>query len=147
MKPVYDDILSRIDIPPIWFDENAVPRYCEFAPSEAASIYVSEVALAEITCQGCGHLFRVAFSYVNMGSKSIAEAIRAKTLDYGDPPNIRCCLGGPTMSSEPRRLVEYWHRHHREYVEDGKVTNGTEYFRWRREPSLEIDIEPDWVTG
>jgi hypothetical protein len=28
----YEDILSRIAEPPRWFDEQGVPRYCEFAP-------------------------------------------------------------------------------------------------------------------
>ena len=39
MLPNYEDILSRIAEPPRWFDEQGVPRYCEFAPHRIANIY------------------------------------------------------------------------------------------------------------
>ena len=143
MKRYYKDILTRIDSPPIWFDENAVPRYCAFDPSESASIYVAEVALAEITCQSCGRMFfQVAFSSLNMGSQKIAEAIRDRTLRYGDPPNVGCCSAGLAMNSVPRRVLEYWHRHHREFVKDHKILS-REYHTWRRDPALEVSLEPD----
>lgn len=51
MQTNYDDIISRISEPPLWFDENAVPRYCAFSPKES-SPYLGEIALAEIDCQG-----------------------------------------------------------------------------------------------
>jgi hypothetical protein len=35
----YEDILSRIAEPPRWFDEQGVPRYCEFAPHRIANIH------------------------------------------------------------------------------------------------------------
>jgi hypothetical protein len=89
MHPRYEDIMSCIDRESRWFDENAVPRYCAFAPTRSASIYVSEIALAEISCQHCGHLFRVAFSRVNVPSRAIAGAIRAINLHYGDPAQRR----------------------------------------------------------
>ena len=76
----YDDIMSRIDSEPSWFDEHSVPRYCEFSPQRSASIYVNEAALAEIECQSCRRKFRVAFSAINFQSSTIAEAIEAKTL-------------------------------------------------------------------
>jgi hypothetical protein len=141
----YDDIISRIDIEPIWFDEHAVPRYCEFAPERSASIYVSEVALAEITCQGCGRLFRVAFSRVNVQSGTVAEAIRTKTLHYGDPPNVECCITGASMNSQPRRVIEYWHRHHQEHTRDNRVTDVFAFNKWVRDHSLEVSlgIDPD----
>jgi len=42
----YEDILSRIAEPPRWFDEQGVPRYCEFAPHCIANIYADECALS-----------------------------------------------------------------------------------------------------
>lgn len=132
----YRDILSRIAEEPAWFDEHAVPRYGEFAPDKIANIYADEAALAEVTCQCCRHVFRVAFSQDNnrpaeVPSETIAEAIRARTLHFGDPPNF-CCDVGASMNSEPRRVVEYWRRHDSTYT-------------WRRDSSFEVDIRPDWV--
>src|SRR5262249_25591661 len=109
-------------------------------------IYASEVALAEITCQGCGRGFRVAFSQANSPSTTVAEAIKTKTLHYGDPPNVGCCGAGPTMNSEPRRVIEYWHRHRQEYVQGNRIVDSSAYMKWTRDHSLEVDIEPDWVT-
>lgn len=146
----YEDIRSRIAEPPLWWDENAVPRYCAFEPNAIANIYADEAVLAEITCQRCGRPFRVAFSQDGMqrctrkGNARLADDIRLKELHYGDPPNARCCDAGPTMNSEPRRVLEYWSTHHAEYVVDGLVKDGR-YFDWRRDPGLEVAIVPDWV--
>lgn len=131
MHTFYEDILSRIGEDPKWFDEAAVPRFCDFSPREVADIYADEVALVGIACQSCQHKFRVAFSrgpvdeMLKPGSRSIADAIRANTIHYGDPPNIMCCAAGPTMNSEPGRVLEYWIR---------------ENFDWVRDASLEIDL-------
>jgi DNA-directed RNA polymerase subunit N (RpoN/RPB10) len=54
----YEDILSRISEPPRWFDEQGVPRYCEFAPDRIAN--ARECALLAIECQSCGRPFIVA---------------------------------------------------------------------------------------
>jgi hypothetical protein len=144
MYAEYEDITSRIEIPPVWFDEYSVPRYCEFAPSRSSNIHLGEIALAEITCQSCRRLFRVAFSRLNVASGTIAEAIRTRTLHYGDPPNIRCCLAGPSMNSVPRRVIEYWHRHDQRYVQNREIKDRA-YFIWARDPSLELDILPEWA--
>jgi hypothetical protein len=145
MHAQYDDINSRIGTPPIWFDEHAVPRYCAFAPHRSASIYVGEIALAEITCQSCGQAFHVAFSRLNAPSGTVAEAIRTKTLHYGDPPNVGCCGAGPSMNSVPRRVLEYWHRHDQRYVENRMIIDQA-YSDWVRDRSLEAtDIGPDWA--
>lgn len=146
----YADIRDRIPEKPKWFDENGVPRYCDFAPDQCADIYADEAVLALITCQGCQEVFRVAFTIsshdkivagMRMGGKeehfaeamkmTLAQKIRDKTLHYGDPPNTRCCAAGPTMNSEPRLVLEYWHR---------------ERLDWVRDSDLEGNIEPDWVT-
>ncbi|WP_316185410.1 MULTISPECIES: hypothetical protein [unclassified Bradyrhizobium] len=151
MHASYDDITSRIAIAPIWFDEHAVPRYCAFEPRRSASIYIGEIALAEITCQECQRKFRVALSPVNFCDGTIAEAIRRRKLHYGDPPrhdgnpnDPHACAAGASMNSEPRRVIEYWYRYDRRFVEGNRITN-TAYFEWVRDPSLEIDIQPDWV--
>lgn len=139
----YEDIRSRIAGDPKWFDENAVPRYCEFAPNEVSDIYADEVALVGITCQGCEHRFKVAFSSSSISRLmarrdneakvlTLAELIRTKAIHYGDPPNIDCCAAGPTMNSEPRKVLEFWAR---------------KSFEWVRHPDLEIDVTPDWVEN
>jgi hypothetical protein len=152
MHASYEDIVSRISTPPIWYDEHAVPRYCTFEPHRSASIHIGEIALTEISCQQCKRRFLVAISAVNFNGQTIAEAIQNKTLRYGDPPRHDFdraapypeCGGGDTMNSEPRRVLEYWRRHDRSYVEGGIVTN-MDYFRWVRDPVFEVDIQPDWV--
>lgn len=136
MHQRYDDILDRIGEAPQWFDENAVPRFKAFAPDACADIYACEAVLALITCQDCGHPFKVAFSHSRLrqalrNDRSLAEDIREKTLHFGDPPNIGCCAAGPTMNSEPRRVLEYWYQDDR--------------FQWSRAAELEVDIQPSWV--
>ncbi len=152
MHASYDDIICRISTPPIWFDEHAVPRYCTFEPARSASIHIAEIALAEIACQACQRRFHVDISIVNFQKQTIADAIRGKTLHYGDPPrhdsdaaNCSGCLSGASMNSEPRRVLEYWHRHDQRYVEGYQVANSEAYDEWGRDPSLEIDIQWEWV--
>ncbi len=134
MKNSYDDIRAAAG-EPLWWDENGVPRYAEFSTDHLANIYAHEAALAEITCQGCGKPFQVAFSRSSLDRKrSLREEIETKELHYGDPPNEGCCLAGPTMNSEPRRVIQYWWR----------AFFGHD-LRWQRDERLEIDIKPDWV--
>ena len=112
MHASYDDIISRISTPPIWYDEHTVPRYCSFEPGRSASIHIGEIALAEITCQECQRRFRVAFSAVNFQRQTIAEPIHNKGLHFGDPPrhdgdigDRPACLAGASMMSETRRAL------------------------------------------
>ena len=65
--------------------------------------------------------------------------IVACDLHYGDPPNSQCCAAGPTMNSEPHRVVEFWKR--RSFNETWKPHE----LLWERDHSLETDIRPDWV--
>lgn len=151
MRYDYADIRSKIPEDPHWFDEYAIPRYCIFEPDSCADIYAEEAVLAEVTCQGCGHVFKVAFSQGRMrrfkrDNRTLAMDIQEKQLHYGDPPNVGCCIAGPTMNSEPRRVIEYWSRHDSRYLNEGIVQDVKAYFQWVRNPSLEIDIEPEWVA-
>lgn len=104
----YADLIALTSEPPRWFDEHAVPRFVDFEPIKAANIYAQEVALVEIGCQSCGCSFNVAFSSGSRGRGLLSVAIVENTLHYGDPPNMNCCPAGPTMNSEPRRVLEYW---------------------------------------
>ena len=49
------------------------------------------------------------------------------------------------MNSEPRQVLEYWHYHDQQYVTGNLITDSNAYFKWSRDRSLEIDIQPDWV--
>jgi hypothetical protein len=138
MNAYYGDILERIAEKPKWWDENAVPRFCDFSPDQVANIYADEVALVEIRCQCCETPFLVAFSYRDIeahemfgGRRSLAERIKDRSLHYGDPPRTGCCLGGDTMNSEPHRVLQYWKK--------------AGFREWEHAIDLEVDIRPDWV--
>lgn len=134
MNHYYQDILERIPEPPKWWDEHAVPRYCDFAPDQVANIYAREAVLLEIACQNCGKFFDVAMSWDEMqghlrGEPSLRFCIEGKTFHYGDPPNARCCPAGPTMNCLDIRVKQYWLK------ESGS-------FNWQRVAALEIEL-PD----
>ena len=129
MRESYDDIRSLIERKPLWFDEHGVPRYVPFGPRLCANIYADEAVLAEVACQACGRLFHVAHSTDRRRGK-IADLIRARELEYGDPPNVGCCLAGATMNSVPHRVIEYWAR--------------SSVMVWSRDPALEVEIMADW---
>lgn len=159
MHNAYQDIRTLTTEEPQWWDERAVPRYCAFSPQHIANIYAEEAVLMLVTCQGCGREFRVAMSQdvlerhggrtiapgdpISMAldavdadahrGSTLAELISKRELHYGDPPNSDCCASGPTMNSEPRRVIEYW-----------SSRRGN---TWVRDPELEIDITPDWVDA
>jgi hypothetical protein len=121
MHHYYGDILSRIAQPPKWWDEHAVPRYCQFKPNEVANIYACECVLLLIRCQSCNIPFKVAMSvdsYVELLSKQIAKGV----LHYGDPPNNECCPTGLSMNSEPDRVLQFWSRDNkdRKWIRDKK---------------------------
>lgn len=131
----YADIRDRIDEPPKWWDENAVPRYCDFEPGCTADIYANEVVLLQIECQACGYPFDVCISWPRVGVNGNGAYINEpldedaiQALHYGDPPN-GCCGIGATMNSIPRRVLQFWRR--------------TE-LSWGRVPELEVPIDCDW---
>jgi hypothetical protein len=122
MNTEYDDIRSRIPEPPKWWDEFAVPRYDAFSPMLTANIYAREVALLLIACQACRTEFPVCMS----AGRELADAIKAGSLHYGDPPNVRCCPAGPSTNCLDLRVLEYWRRDDR--------------LNWQRDGALEIDL-------
>lgn len=104
----YDDITSLIPGGPDWWDEHAVPRYCQFSPDRIANIYADEACLCRIACQNCGHEFMVALSYGRVAFDNLPSlSKRIDWLHYGDPPN-NCCQAGATMNSEMLEVVEFW---------------------------------------
>jgi hypothetical protein len=125
MWNTYDDIRSKIAMEPTWYDEHSVPRYCDFAPERTANIYTDEAALVLIACQSCTQHFRVAMTYRPERPSSIAEAIKLKVLEYGDPPNTGCCESGASMTSQAMMVLEYWKR---------------DNFEWKRDSSFEVEV-------
>lgn len=126
MHQYYEDILSRIIEPPTWFDDHGVPRFGGFSPRHLSDIYAFEAALAEVSCQQCGRMFRVALTEAFASSRfSLSDEIRLARAHYGDPPNVRCCWPGPTMGSVMHRILEYWFLDH-------EVSMG-----WQRDPTFE----------
>jgi len=116
MKQTYSDIISRIKDPPLWWDEKGVPRYDPFHPYDLNCIYISEAVLFLIRCQACGKQFEVAAtSHILHDTESLALDIVEHRLHYGDPPNIGCCAAGPTMSSEPIVVLQFWRKEHGEW--------------------------------
>jgi hypothetical protein len=152
----YEDILSRIGEPPRWFDEQGVPRYCEFAPRHIANIYADECALLAIECQSCARPFLVALDagtanrhVLGKGRgqetpwRTLADIIRSHEIHYGDPPNVDCCGVGHTQNSTPRRVLEYWERIQETYIDPASGLRAIRGWRhWQRDYSLEIEI-PD----
>jgi hypothetical protein len=117
MNRCYSDILDRIKEEPKWFDENAVPRYCNINVNDVADIYAYEVLFAKIACQACQHEFVVAFSCGRYNPDTyltpkviqyLSDPDEFGPLLYGDPPNINCCDAGPTMNSEFKSIIEFW---------------------------------------
>src|SRR3989454_3011954 len=87
----YDDIRSRIKDAIRWWDDNGVPRYCDFSPEECG-VYDVVVALVEVGCQACMERFRVAVTFDRESLRQVGEryalptAGNIGTFRYGDPP-------------------------------------------------------------
>lgn len=127
----YKDILDRLG-PPLWWDEVAAPRYCNFSPDKLANIYADEAALLIVACQNCRRRFKVAISTSQIerlihNGPLLSELIQRNVLHYGDPPNVACCPAGPTMNSEPIVVVEFW--------------ENSGYGNWKRVPALEVGLQ------
>lgn len=130
MKAAYQDITSRLG-KPLWHDEEGVPRYEKFHPELVSNIYAQEAVLVRILCQGCGTPFDVAMTWDGTMMErrtavpSLQERVERGSVYYGDPPNMGCCASGPTMTSEPDRILEFWVR---------------ENMEWARKPELEVEL-------
>ncbi|WP_179875577.1 hypothetical protein [Sinorhizobium sp. BJ1] len=46
------------------------------------------------------------------------------------------------MNSVPIRVIEYWARGDRQYLDGGRITD-MRFFEWARDEALEIEITPD----
>jgi len=129
MHTSYFDIVGRLGTP-TWWDEHAVPRYCEFTTDRIADMYATECALLEVACQSCGHKYQVAMSSGRMTSHPLSMRIEQRWIHYGDPPNY-CCLTGATENSIPLRILEFW----RSCPPTG----------WTRDHEYERVIVPGWA--
>jgi len=114
-------------------------RITERGETWAAVVY--QIADAE-TITGAELRRRLQNAFEKAWAQTLADEIRERTLRYGDPPNAcdKTCTAGATMNSEPRRVLEYWRRYRRD------VTSKVALLDWERDSSLEIEIEPDWVS-
>jgi hypothetical protein len=125
----YKDILDRIDEPPVWFDDYGVPRFGNFSPRYLGNIYASEAALAEVSCQWCGRMFKVALTEAFTNKRlGLRDEIRLGRVHYGDPLNVNWCAGGASMNSVLHRILEYWSR-------DYEVS-----MDWQRDPTFEGQV-------
>lgn len=137
MHVYYGDIYAAVgfNVQPTWFNEFAVPRFCAFDPDNSADIYADEVVLCKIRCQSCGRAFLAAMSSDSAwcgatGDLTVLERVVKQTLHYGDPPNVLCCMAGPTMNSVMDRVVEAWRKNRKSW-------------EWERSPEHEVDFDVD----
>ena len=131
MKAKYDDILSRIDIDPLWYGYQGVPRFDAFHPNMCSSIYVDEALLLKIRCQECHKEFLVEMNFSKSNRLQSLEyrvihykAYFMNPIHYGDPPRHNECVG-ETMNAESIQIMEFWKR---------------EELDWVRKPDYEIQL-------
>lgn len=144
MKAYYQDIKSRIQENPKWYDTNGVPRYDTFKPELSPNIYAEEVVLLEISCQDCRSRFLVEMNWsimeivLNRHSESLSTIMGQwlknenkkdcfVPIHYGDPPGHGCV--GDTMNCYDLRIVEFWKK---------------DNFTWKRIPEYEIELEKEY---
>ena len=112
----------------MWFDENAVPRYCEFHLHYLASIYADEAVLLHVGCQVCHIPFIVA---VSNRYPVLKTEIGDNTISYGDPSNVDC--PNASMSSMALQVIQCW--------------RGPLVGEWQRHPEHEVAIRTDWICA
>lgn len=128
MNADYEDITSRIEEKPQWWDANGVPRYGEFEPDMCPDIYSAHIALLRITCQACGKPFDVEMHLDVIAS--LKKEFAPTAWHYGDPPRHGCV--GDTMNCMDIECLQAW------------VRDGGEYkFDWARHHDLEGKMA-DW---
>lgn len=124
MNRQYDDLLALTDRKPSFFQQGGVPRWTAFRAGESTGIYAVDCAIVEIACQLCDTRFHVLMESDSRDRKTILERIQSNNLHYLDPPNVGCCPGGASTTSETIRVLEYWARE--------------ESFLWKRDTSAEV---------
>lgn len=140
MLPDYDDIKKRIQEPPLWYDQNGVPRYDKFHPS-MLGIYDSYAILVRISCQDCLTQFLVShgwnpYTYIwqSQHVPTMEEVI--DLYHYGDPPRHGCT--GDTMNCHDHEVVEAWEQ--APLVTNSKA--GIDFGdRWMRRHEYEIPLD------
>jgi hypothetical protein len=120
MKTNFYDITSKLG-EPLWWNENGVPRYCEFN-IDCITPYSIECALVKIRCQSCHKEYVVSIIRLPWYDlDTIQDKILNKNLHYGDPPNTECCLSGCTMNSDTLEVLQYWYLNKNlEWMRDNK---------------------------
>jgi len=124
MHENYEDILSRIDEPPKWYDQNGTPRYGDFVPHSCPNIYSSQVGLFKIACQYCHQHFTIE---MHSGLFDSRQYCPPSKWHYGDPPTHDCV--GDTMNCDDLAVIEFW-------------VKNTELI-WRRAKEFEVRIDDD----
>ncbi len=126
MLQSYDDIKSKINEKPKWYDEKGVPRYCEFHPDRVNNIYAREVILLWIECQNCSQKFKVAMSQGTMQIHKFNSFKDKDYIHYGDPPRHNDNIG-ETMNCIDLEILEYWEQGDLEWERreryEGKLDN------------------------
>lgn len=136
MYQLYEDITNKLGKPK-WWDEEGVPRYCDFSPDEVADIYADKAALIIIQCQGCGQHLPVAWSFHKLriicyvpghptGPECFAQLTyptkdNPGSIGFGDAPahnNLgdEYCHLGCVMTTDVRRIKEFWSRDELDWV-------------------------------
>ena len=152
----YEDITEAVNKPPLWWDQNGVPRFRPHHPDLTADIYADEVVLLRIACQSCLHeqLVQMTWSHGDSSRRLIHEewavlhkggivdksrpvhtlvdAVRDGSVHYGDPPHHNdgrgeFCHAGCTMNVYDLKVEEFWVRKN---------------WKWTRVSELEV-ILPD----
>lgn len=156
MHNEYSDIIEAANRPPLWWDENGVPRFAEHHPRHCPDIYADEVALLRVACQECAREFLVQMSIgryevvvaemrhfqalpegverdENARDFSLAGQVRSGAIHYGDPPRHDTstdCIAGDTMNVNDLAIVEFW-----------RLSKDPGRWEWERVAELEIGLQ------
>jgi len=132
MRLCYEDILTRIEEKPRWWDSKGVPRYCEFHPDVCPNLYADEIVLLRVACQNCKTEFDVQYEWDQFSTMLDRPSESLVTIAYGNPPHNKCCMVGPSMQSISLFTIQFWKRNKRQ--------------AWVRQPDLE-NILIDTMDG
>jgi len=134
MHRSYSDLTNRLG-EPLWWDEQAVPRYDPFGPHEMG-VYDRMVWLYEIRCQDCPKRMKVAGAWNGMDYAELMRFLDHPSANiwtpldahYGDPPRHNCPGAGETMNCYDLEVLEVWGQ-------------DIEHWGWVRRPELEGPME------